>query len=193
MHILQKMAIFVAPIPYRKIILIFINQPIMAKNTEIEFDEIEKSLVEKAKVYCAQGEQCVASVRKKLFDWGANIPIADKIVNYLCQNDFINEERFAELYAASKLHNNKWGRNKIYYQMIQKHISRQYIDAAIKKLDMEEYNTILESLAQEKWQQYGGQATRQMVNKVTAFLIGKGFEAEESKSISQKVINPAEE
>ncbi|MEA3505179.1 MAG: RecX family transcriptional regulator, partial [Bacteroidota bacterium] len=68
---------------------------------------------EKAAYYCAQQEHCIFDVRKKLFQWGVETSYHDEIIEYLLEDNFINETRYANSFCIGKFHQNKWGRKKI--------------------------------------------------------------------------------
>ena len=97
------------------------------------FTESEMTFVTKAEQYCATGEQCRSAVRDKLLTWGANQVLRERIVEYLTENDFINEERYCRIYCESKLRLQKWGRVKIEYQLRSKRIDNSTIKKPFKK------------------------------------------------------------
>lgn len=147
---------------------------------EYKFDEKMQQLAQKAEKYCAQDEHCRSSVRAKLLIWGATRTQADLIVQYLVDNDFIDELRYAQHYCGSKLRMQKWGRVKMAYQLRSKQIPRSIIEKTLATLDMDAYNRILFDLTRTRWEQLVTEpdmAKRRL--KVTNFLSTKGFEPNE--------------
>src|SRR6195952_6162128 len=67
----------------------------------------------KAEQYCAYQERAQQEVRNKLYDWGLYPKDVEQIISNLIENNFLNEERFARMYAKSKFNQKSWGRIKI--------------------------------------------------------------------------------
>ncbi|MGB0838509.1 MAG: regulatory protein RecX [Chitinophagales bacterium] len=128
--------------------------------------------------FCAYQERCEHEVREKLGKltiFGNN---ADEIVMLLIEEDFLNENRFASLFATNKLRLKKWGRNKIRQHLKQKKVHSSLISNALDELDEEEYLQILNYLAIKKIElllprQADVWAVKQ---KTVRFLLQKGFE-----------------
>ena len=147
---------------------------------EKTLDEKLAPLVQRAEKYCADDEHCRSSVRAKLLVWGASRADADAIVDHLVENDFINEERYAEHYCGSKMRMQKWGRVKMAYQLRSKQIPKAIIEQTLANLEKDAYNRILFDLARTRWEQLATEAdpNRRRI-KVTNFLSSKGFEINE--------------
>lgn len=157
---------------------------------EYKFDEKMTPLVQRAEKYCATDEHCRSSVRAKLLVWGANRQEADYIVQYLVEQDLINEQRYASTYCGSKLRMQKWGRVKMAYQLRSKQIPKGIIEKTLDTLDMDAYRRILFDLCRTKWEQL---ATEQNPDrrrtKVINFLSSKGFELNEIQQALNIIIN----
>ena len=84
------------------------------------------------------GKTYVASIFDKL----AGIPCfysdleAKKIMN---ENDYVNEERFSEMFIQGKLRIKKWGRIKLKYELRLKGIEIKIINKHINQIIEEEY------------------------------------------------------
>lgn len=146
----------------------------MAK--EPKFSEIEQVYLSKAEQYCAAGEQCRSAVRDKLMTWGASQESIHKIIEYLVENDYINEERYCHIYCESKLHLQKWGRIKIAYQLRGKRIDNKHIEKAILNIDENEYRETLKKLAENKLLTIKEKDPRKRNAKLISFLSSHGFE-----------------
>ena len=57
---------------------------------------------EKILKYCAYQERSQKEVKNKLYEMGLYTGQVNEILVYLIQEDYLNEERFAFLYAGSK-------------------------------------------------------------------------------------------
>ena len=51
--------------------------------------------------YCAYQERCHQEVKNKLYELGLNSSDTDEMLSYLITEGFLNEERFAKLFAGT--------------------------------------------------------------------------------------------
>ncbi len=133
-------------------------------------------LLEKARNYCNYQERCIYDVKQKLLEWRASEKTIGKIINQLEQQDYINEERFAVSFALGKLRNNKWGKNKIFYALSQKHIPELYVQMGISEIEDDEYITVLKSVLASK--QIDEADTYRQNIKLVKYAVQKGFQAD---------------
>lgn len=142
-----------------------------------ELTPMELQWLAKAERYCAREEQCYSSVRQKLSAWGVPSDSADRIIDCLIDNDFINEHRYVRIYCESKLRLQKWGRRKVAYQLRSKRISNDLIAEGMETVTDEQYQDILLAVARAKWKTFtpGDQRNRE---RLMAFLISRGYEME---------------
>jgi len=73
----------------------------------------EKVALAKAEHFCAYQERAQQEVRDKLYEWGLWPDAVERIISQLIEGNFLNEERFARIYAKSKFNQKVWGRIKI--------------------------------------------------------------------------------
>jgi regulatory protein len=106
-----------------------------------------------------------------------------KIIKELERDDFVNEERYAKVYAVSKMRNNKWGINKIIYSLQRKGIPELYIQIGISSIDRDEYINILKGVLSSKKIEEDDEWVRK--NKLVRYGVQKGFQPE----LCWKVIN----
>jgi len=140
-------------------------------------------LYEKARSFCDYQERCIYDVKKKLQLWKATDATIESIINELEKQDFINEERYAVSFAHGKLRNNKWGRNKIFFALSQKHIPEIYIQMGLNEIDEEEYLDILKSVLESKTVNETDDFKRK--SKLVQYAKQKGFQA----SLCWKILN----
>ena len=157
-----------------------------------EFNENELPFVQRAERYCAGDEQCVSSVRTKLMTWGANRELIERILQYLCREDFINEQRYAHAYCKTKMRGQKWGRIKLAYQLRSKLLPREVVEEAIAAIDPEEYRQIMMDLAAKKWQDLAHDAAKGP-SKLAYYLQSHGYEAGEIKEALSAVVTQGQE
>ena len=143
---------------------------------------VSSFLLSKAREYCASSERCIVDVEKKLRQWKTEDITIQKIINQLGKEDFINEERYAKAFAVGKLRNNKWGINKIIYELQRKHIPDLYIQIGIGEIDEEEYLNTLKAILSSKKIVEPDPWKRD--NKLVRYGVQKGFQS----SLCWKVI-----
>lgn len=143
--------------------------------SNFNFTESEMAFVTKAEQYCATGEQCRSAVRDKLLTWGAGQELRERIVDYLTENDFINEERYCRIYCDSKMHLQKWGRVKIAYQLRSKRIDNTTINKALQEINEEDYQETLSSLTRNKNNSITEPDNKKRRAKLMSFLSSHGF------------------
>jgi regulatory protein len=140
-------------------------------------------LMDRARKYCNYQERCMYDVKQKLLEWRASEKTIETIIQQLEREDLINEERFAVSFAVGKLRNNKWGKNKIFYALSQKHIPELYVQMGISEIDEEEYIDTLKSVLKSK--KIDEKDPYRKKNKLARYAVQKGFQA----SLVWKVIN----
>ena len=79
------------------------------------------------------------------------IPAAcEQIITYLIQENFLNEERFAQSFARGKFRIKKWGRTRIIRELKTRQISKYNINTALKEIEETEYLKTFHDLAEKK-------------------------------------------
>jgi regulatory protein len=132
----------------------------------------------KAKKLCAEDEKCRYDVRKKLFDWGVNSGDTEKIINQLVEEKYLDEWRFARLFATGKFRNNKWGKVKITYELLRKNIARNIIEDAIRRIDDDEYLDALKNELVKKQRSIVASDELGLKSKLHSYASSKGYEFE---------------
>jgi regulatory protein len=134
--------------------------------------------LEKIKHYCAYQERCHSEVREKLFDYGLNKNESDEILLYLIENNFLDEQRYADQFAGGHFRRKKWGRIKIRYALRQKQISDPCIKKAFQVIDEEDYLKTLQQLFEEKKNTLRSEKNHFIrKKKIRDHLLQKGYEA----------------
>ncbi|MGM9795300.1 MAG: regulatory protein RecX [Candidatus Aphodosoma sp.] len=136
--------------------------------------------VNKATNYCAKGERCTYDVRENLKKSGANNSDIERIIEYLQEENYLNEQRYATAYTRDKYRFEKWGRIKINYQLSLKKISSSDIEKAFEEIDEEEYFTNLKKLLLSKIKSMKADLNEIAINdetKIYRFCASRGYES----------------
>lgn len=128
--------------------------------------------------WCSQQEKCKADLRQKLFRWEITSEGAEKILQQLEADNFINEERFARAFAKDKIRLNKWGKYKVRYQLKMKEIPEAYITNALSEIDEEEYLDLIRKEILEKNRKTKAATDWERKGKIMQFAQSRGYEAD---------------
>ncbi|QEC70205.1 RecX family transcriptional regulator [Panacibacter ginsenosidivorans] len=113
---------------------------------------------------------------KKLYSFGLHKTEVDEILGWLIESNYLNEERFAILFAGGKFRIKKWGRIKIRQALLQHRISNYNINTALNNIDELAYMKTLQRLASVKWQSLKTDTVLVKKMKTTRYLLQKGYE-----------------
>jgi regulatory protein len=135
-------------------------------------------VLKKIQYFCSYQERCIRDTEEKLKDWAVQKKLIPSIISQLQEEGFINEERFAKVYAGGKFRVNKWGRQKIEFELKLKGIPEGMIQKGIEEIDEEEYQRILRDLIRKKQKEITPEKDLNIREKIITFVLGKGYEME---------------
>jgi regulatory protein len=141
----------------------------------------------KIKHYCGYSERCHYEVREKLFGMGLSKKDVEILLTRLIEEDYLNEERFAILFAGGHFRQKKWGKAKIVYALRQKKVSEQNIKRGLKEIVEEDYIAALLKLARARWNSLKGEQYLNREAKTSAYLLQKGYERPSVQEIIRKI------
>ena len=133
-------------------------------------------VLDKMAKYCAYQERCVKDVKDKLKTYDIPQESKDEILDYLLDNRFVNDERFARSFVRGKLNQSGWGVNKIRFHLMKKGIDKDTIDEALGQTDEEVYKQKLIDILKAKSKTVKAETDFERKRKLAAFAMQKGFE-----------------
>ena len=133
-------------------------------------------VLDKMAKYCAYQERCVKDVRDKLKTFDIPEEEKSKILDYLLDNRFVNDERFAMSFVRGKINQSGWGMNKIRFHLVQKGIDKELIDEALGQTDEEVYRQRLIDILKTKSKTVKAENDFEKKRKLAAYAMQKGFE-----------------
>lgn len=151
-----------------------------------EFDKI----VARAARLCSGAEKCSHDIRTKMVGWGLDEEEAGKAIDYLIENKFLDDRRFAASFARDKFRFNKWGRIRIAYALREKKIPGAVIEASLESIDPEEYRSVLTGLLEDKIRSIGSISKASDKAKVVRFAAQKGFSSDEIFKALDQIKDP---
>jgi regulatory protein len=139
----------------------------------------KEEALQKAKHFCAYQERCHSEVKEKLYSLGQYKKEVDELLSELISENYLNEERFAIMFAGGKFRIKQWGRIKIKYALKQKQISEYCIKKALNAIDDTEYSKTLEKLFEQKLKTLKSEKNIFIKKrKLQDHLMQKGFESD---------------
>lgn len=125
---------------------------------------------------CAQRERCSYEMIEKMQRWELSEEVQARIMQYLTEHKFIDDERYARAMSIDKLRYNKWGRKKIEQALWQKHIDSDIIVSVLDEIDDDEYLSVLRPLLQSKRRSTKGKSEYEINQKLIRFAFSRGYE-----------------
>lgn len=132
----------------------------------------DAEVLQKLRSFCAYRDRAISEVQQKAKSLGANQKEIVNQINQLQKEGFIDDRRFAEVYARSKFRQNQWGKHKIRAALFQKKVAASFIDLAILELDEIDYENCISNLI-TKYNR-NGKSADQIFQKLKI----KGFEGD---------------
>ncbi len=135
-------------------------------------------VLQKIQYFCSYQERCIRETEEKLKDWTVQKKLIPSIIRQLQEEGYINEERFAKVYAGGKFRVNKWGRQKIGFELKLKGLPESMIQKGIEEIDEVDYQRVLRDLILKKQKDIKPEKDLNIREKIITFVQGKGYEME---------------
>ncbi len=138
----------------------------------------EKELFSGMAVLCSKGEWCSPDVRKKILAAGGSRELAERIIERLVTEKFVDDDRYVRSYIRDKFRINRWGKVKIRYYLKMKGLEEELIESGFSEIAEEEYRRILLRTMKEKASQVKGKNRYDKMGQIIRYAQGRGFEPE---------------
>jgi regulatory protein len=134
--------------------------------------------LQKLKHFCAYQERAHEEVKTKAYGFGLRKTDVEVLLSRLIEEGYLNEERFALLFAGGHFRTKKWGRVKIGYELKLRRVSEYNIRKALQEIPERDYQRTADQLAEKKWRSIRGQGVNSYVrqSKTRTYLQQRGFE-----------------
>ena len=147
----------------------------------------EPEALHKAAGYCSLADRCIDDIRKKLTQWEMELVVQNRIIQRLVQEKFLDEERFCKSYINDKLKFNKWGVNKIKYELQKKNIHGSLIQSVLEDINPQENRERLLQLLTAKKKTVKGKNEFEIQQKLMRFAAGRGFTVDDILWVVEKI------
>jgi regulatory protein len=131
---------------------------------------------QKLRQYCAYQERSHFEAKEKLYSFGLHKTDVEPLLSKLIEEDYLNEERYAILFAGGHFRSKKWGRVKIKAALQQKKVSGYNIKKGLMVIEEPAYRKCLLQLASVKWNSIKSEQWINKMAKTTNYLLQKGYE-----------------
>ena len=138
---------------------------------------------------CSRSERSVGELQAKLRTMGINPSDAVSIIASLKKRRFVDDRRFAPLFAQDKLVYGGYGRYRIKLALINKGVAPDIIAEAIDALDPEIYSFRLDELVERKARQLPETETYESRNKLYRYAASRGFESDAVVASMKRVLS----
>jgi regulatory protein len=131
--------------------------------------------LKRAENLCASREKCTSDMRLMLRKWGISDDDQGKIIQKLVRNRFLDDARFAVIFSRDKQKFNKWGKEKIRFELRKKNLEEEIIESALSALNEEDGLVMLRSILIRKKKEIRSSNLYEMKAKLVKFGIQKGY------------------
>lgn len=139
---------------------------------------MNREVLVKAANFCAYQERTQQEVRKRLAELEVEGDEAEEMIVWLIENNYLNEERFARIFAGSKFRQKRWGRLKIRQELKMRGVSEYCLKAGMSEIDDEEYLQTLTDLLEKKAKEIKESNPLKRKQKLLSYALSKGFESD---------------
>lgn len=150
-------------------------------------DKEEKKVLERLQRQCARAESCTADVRRKaLKALEGDAEAAERIVQSLVEDRFVDDARYAAAFAREKSSLQGWGAVKIRFLLRGKGISDEIIAGALQEVDPAKAASKLEKLAADRYRIL--KEDPQCRLKLLKTLLSRGYGYDEVEAAVQRIM-----
>lgn len=148
--------------------------------------EVVDKVLERMRNLCSRREYCRSDIMKKaLSALDGDREAAEKIIDTLVKEKFIDELRYSSAFARDKSTLAGWGETKIRYMLSSKGVPRDVISKALEEIDEDKALSRLEKLMENKYRSLKDDPQCRI--KMLRFGLGRGYEYEEVSSVLDRL------
>ncbi len=130
-------------------------------------------------------------MKKYLIDKCVESKIADDVIRYLVEYNFINDERYAKNYINKHLH--KYGEKKIFFDLILKGLEEDFLKKEFSKISNEEKIEIGIVICEKKYNSIKHKFEGfKIKHKLFCHLVVKGYDYDLASKIIDRVLMPSD-
>lgn len=132
---------------------------------------------------CVGCEYCISDMRRKMHAWTMPEGSEEDVITRLLKDNFVNESRYASAFVRDKFRHNKWGWQKIQFELRRKGISDEDIENARQEISDEEVAETLRKLLESKRRTIKGRNDYDIKAKLFRFALSRGFSYDQIEDV----------
>ena len=107
--------------------------------------------------------------------WDIPDDVQARVMQYLTQEKFIDDERYCRFFIKDKIKYNKWGRRKVEQALYMKRIPSSIYGPVLDEIPAEDYVEVLRPLIKSKRKTVKAATEYERNMKLIKFALGRGF------------------
>lgn len=155
---------------------------------EILLEEENNKAINSALKYLSYRQRSIKEVKEHLKRKGYEETIMENTIGFLLEKNYLNDYEFANSFIRDKSYLNKYGINKIKYELINKGVSKEIIEKTLRFDNDEEHSNAL-ALAHKKMRSYKNLDNNSIYRKLGGFLQRKGYRFETVSKVLREVLD----
>ena len=153
----------------------------------------EKEILQKLTALCARSEHCQHEMLEKMKRWQVDESTQAKVMVYLTENGYVDDERYARAFVNDKTKYNHWGRRKVEQVLWQKHIDNDIQQRVLGEVEDSLYVEVLRPLLQQKRRTTSASNSYELNQKLLRFALSRGFTFDIIRQCLDDVEEPEED
>ena len=138
---------------------------------------MNSEILQKLARYCAYQERCVQELEQKMKTFEVTPEEYPFYLEWLRENNYLNEARFVEIFVRSKFNQKSWGRTKINYELRKRGISVSLLASAWDGIDDADYIEKARALLKKKRDDIKTGTSPARYQKCYNYGLSKGYES----------------
>ena len=138
---------------------------------------MNSEILQKLARYCAYQERCVQELEQKMKTFEVTPEEYPFYLEWLRENNYLNEARFVEIFVRSKFNQKSWGRTKINYELRKRGISASLLASAWDGIDDADYIEKARALLKKKRDDIKTGTSPARYQKCYNYGLSKGYES----------------
>ena len=145
------------------------------------------SVTDKLRNLCSRREYCSSDIRRKaLTALDNDRDSADKVMDLLIKDKYVDDYRYSCAYARDKASIAGWGPSKIRYMLSSKGVDRDVIDRAMLEIDESKADQRLDRLVRSRYASLRNDP--QVRVKLLRYVVGRGYSYDEASSVIDELM-----
>ncbi len=125
---------------------------------------------------CARAEKCEGDARRLMRGWGVAAEEAERVLQRLVADRFIDDSRYAAAFVREKLNLSGWGEYKIRAALQRKEVARHVIEEALQQADRSRMGERLMAALERKARTIRTATPYELKTKLLRYGLSLGYE-----------------